>query len=1202
MPGVGEAMWIQKIVLDGFKSYAHRTVIGPFDREFNAITGLNGSGKSNIFDAICFVFAISNLNKVRVRDLRELIYKSGQAGIQKATVTIEFDNTDEQKPLGVNTPIITVTRQIMMGGRNKFFINGKSAQLAQVQTMFHSVQLNVNNPHFLIMQGSVTKVINQRPQETLAMLEEAAGTRMFELKKQAALGQLKRKDTRVAEVDRQLEEDISPKLRKLEGEREEYDQYVRAKQEIERIQRLRLAWHYETEKEKLQKGAGEQKELERRAQELKKDADKAAAEARRLTAECQSLREKDTSSLGRAVTAAQKSCDEVNKKLVEVKVELKARTDDEMKAKKAIEKLSAELAKAQQSGKDQEANAQQARKDAAKLEKQHAALEERLQKATQQLQLLRQGVAASAEGVTLTERLRQLTEERVTCEGTVKANAQKIKQIDRELEKRRGRQSGDDAAYRQTKEKLRLAEQELRKRERAISERAGAFDHDAAERLRSELHAAKAKQASLEREVSNLEVHVGGKMAVPWKHGMPRDLDDVNVRGKLALFVKVGEERHFVPLSVVAQTALQQIVVDNEQTAKRVLGEVTQRVTVCPLSKVQVNMLPETVRRRAAQVARAKGGEAHLALDLVDFEPAQVRPAVEFAFGGHLVCTDVDVATAVCFDKDVKARCVTLDGEQVQPGGVMSGGSSKALDQTLQRVAHWRAKEEELAQAREITKKLEARFNQCDQQRGAHQELEDKLEEARRECNELSYELEASKFHRMQQEIQNLETTRQEAEKELSDARARLAEVNEEMDEVQKEMKQHNPEGSKKKVEQEVARLKQELKENTRKLDRARQQALDVDEGEASLQEEVQRVQEEKRQAVAALAEASGERKERQERLTRLQEEKSEKDRAVQQAKRKSEAANKELKQKEQQLTDIGERREELDAEAQKCTLKARALDTETAAAKRRVAELEASDFVKQNRAKFGVSGTDLDWRSVDYEAEFKKLEKLRASNQKAAKTVNQKVLTMHEAVTERYNELVGRRRELQDDRQQMQGMIEELDHQKRRAVRETYESVTGDFSSIFGTLLPGANAKLHAEQDAESGEITGINVRVAMGQTWKEGLTELSGGQRSLLALSLILALLKYKPAPVYILDEVDAALDLSHTQNIGKMLKHHFRDRQFLVVSLKEGMFNNANVLFRVKLVEGQSTVSRWVGGREENGPETEGRVGGVKRVREP
>ncbi len=127
--------------------------------------------------------------------------------------------------------------------------------------------------------------------------------------------------------------------------------------------------------------------------------------------------------------------------------------------------------------------------------------------------------------------------------------------------------------------------------------------------------------------------------------------------------------------------------------------------------------------------------------------------------------------------------------------------------------------------------------------------------------------------------------------------------------------------------------------------------------------------------------------------------------------------------------------------------------------------------------------------------------------------------------------------------------------------------------------LLPGTFAKLEPTSDRSLME--GLEVKVAFNGVWKESLTELSGGQRSLLALSLILALLLFKPAPMYILDEVDAALDLSHTQNIGLMIRTHFSSSQFIVVSLKEGMFNNANVIFRTKFIDGVSTVSRTVSG---------------------
>ena len=161
-----------------------------FDPHFNAITGLNGSGKSNILDSICFVLGITNLSQVRAGNLSELVYKQGQAGVNKASVTVVFNNEDEStSPVGYEQcPEMTVTRQVLLGGRSKYLINGRNAPAGQVANLFHSVQLNVNNPHFLIMQGRITKVLNMKPPEILSMVEEAAGTRMFETKKQAPGG------------------------------------------------------------------------------------------------------------------------------------------------------------------------------------------------------------------------------------------------------------------------------------------------------------------------------------------------------------------------------------------------------------------------------------------------------------------------------------------------------------------------------------------------------------------------------------------------------------------------------------------------------------------------------------------------------------------------------------------------------------------------------------------------------------------------------------------------------------------------------------------------------------------------------------------------------------------------------------------------------------------------------------------------------
>ena len=236
-------MYIREIIIDGFKSYAKRTTVGEFDPLFTAITGLNGSGKSNILDSICFVLGINNLSQVRASNLQDLVYKSGQTGVTKATVTITFDNTDKaQSPMGYHwKDSITITRQVVIGGRNKYLIDGVQATPGRIHDLFTSVQLNIQNPHFLIMQGRITKVLNMKPPEILSLLEEAAGTRMWENKKSTAQRTIDKKNHKLSEINVTLENEINPTLTRLHSERAAYLSYQRCVSELEQLNRLQLA-------------------------------------------------------------------------------------------------------------------------------------------------------------------------------------------------------------------------------------------------------------------------------------------------------------------------------------------------------------------------------------------------------------------------------------------------------------------------------------------------------------------------------------------------------------------------------------------------------------------------------------------------------------------------------------------------------------------------------------------------------------------------------------------------------------------------------------------------------------------------------------------------------------------------------------------------------------------------------------------------
>jgi len=269
----------------------------------------------------------------------------------------------------------------------------------------------------------------------------------------------------------------------------------------------------------------------------------------------------------------------------------------------------------------------------------------------------------------------------------------------------------------------------------------------------------------------------------------------------------------------------------------------------------------------------------------------------------------------------------------------------------------------------------------------------------------------------------------------------------------------------------------------------------------------------------------------------------------------------------------------DVDLEIKRLSVSMNRAQKERAAAEKAVSSMHSKyPWIDSEKSAFSVTGGDYDFDAHDPESASQELKRLKEETEALSRKVNKKVMGMIEKAEGEYVELLRKRQVVENDKEKIQKVIEELDVKKKTEIESTWVKVNKDFGAIFSTLLPGASAKLEPPEGMAAWE--GLEVKVAFGEVWKESLSELSGGQRSLLALSLILSLLLFKPAPMYILDEVDAALDLSHTQNIGNMLKTHFSQSQFIVVSLKEGMFNNANVIFKTKFVDGVSTVSRTIG----------------------
>uniref|UniRef100_A0A8D8DRJ1 Structural maintenance of chromosomes protein n=1 Tax=Culex pipiens TaxID=7175 RepID=A0A8D8DRJ1_CULPI len=1170
-------MYIKSIIIDGFKSYGKRTEVHGFDPEFNAITGLNGTGKSNILDSICFVLGISNLVHVRATSLQELVYKSGQAGVTKATVTLVFDNTDkDQCPLGYEKcNEISITRQIVVGGKNKYLINGKTVQNKKVQDLFCSVQLNVNNPNFLIMQGRITKVLNMKPQEILSMIEEAAGTSVYEAKREHSIKLIEKKDAKLNELYTVLREEIEPKLEKLRKERAHYIEYQKVCRDIEYLTRLYVSHKYlqfvkavenseksiatlndtiEGNRKKIEGNVGECKEIEVGAKELQEKIDN---EGGGVLAELEA--ELSGESKKEATVAAERNStkDNIGVEQRKLKNLVKSIKDDEV----ALGKKEGEM---QRTG-----DMFQSLKDADEADaKAFADAQKRFEAVSAGLSTNEDGEAA-----TLQDQLMAAKQKAAESATAIKQSEMELKHCQQLLKEKERDANSSDAAYTEDKKKLTKTEGQIRALEAELQKID--YEEGSIEQLQE-------RKQQLTHEIRNLRGELDRKNAYRWEfqyRDPEPNFDRSSVKGMVAKLISVRDRKYALGLGTAAGGSLYSVVVDSDSTGKKLLqkGQLQTRTTMIPLNKISGRSIDmNTVRVADSLVGK---GRAVTSLSCVEYD-REIEPAMKFVFGGSFLAEDMNVAKQVTYHRQIMCRSVTLDGDVVDPSGTLSGGAKPKGGAVLLEVEEINQIQRALAQKEQEYQQVCAEISKLERVAARFGQLKEQLDLMQYELKTLQARLAQTKFQQAQQEIEDLKQKVETLQQTMVDARqtqtaanakvkdltAKIAdskgyrerELKSAEDEL-KRAKKKSEESRKnwKKHEQGFETLKLEIEELQKGIASAREQATKLEETIAELQEKLNSVSENSEAMVAAVQAVKQKIKEHKDKIN---------------------SQNKELKAKYHHRDKLLKQNEELELEIKKKENEIQKVRNDNKDGYNKISGLEEKyPWITEDKEFFGVKNTRYDYNKEDPQEAGRKLNKLQDSKEKMSRNINQKAMVLLEREEEQYKEVMRRKQVVEDDKKKIQKIITDLDEEKKKQLKVAWTEVNENFGSIFSTLLPGTQAQLVPPDGVNF--MKGLEVKVGFNGMWKESLTELSGGQRSLVALSLILAMLKYKPAPLYILDEVDAALDLSHTQNIGNMLKAHFTNSQFVIVSLKDGMFNNANVLFRTKFVDGMSGVTRTV-----------------------
>lgn len=1061
----------------------------------------------------------------------------------------------------------------MVGGKNKYLINGKNVLNKKVHDLFCSVQLNVNNPNFLIMQGRVTKVLNMKPAEILSMIEEASGTGMYEGKRDITIKALGKKEAKLKELETLLSEELTPQLEKLRKERAIYIEYQHVCSDVEYLTRIFYSHKYLLYKRALQSctdninkiengiTADEQTIVNSQARILEIDAEviqmqkvideESGGELKKLETELEQLSVSDGKTLAEfgstkdAINSAKRNLKLAEKSLRDDEIALRAKENEMASAGDTFQKLKA----------DDEAD--------------RLAFE----RAEKKFEAVSSGLSTNEDGelASLEDQLMSARTKASEAGTTIKKCEMETRQVTQMLKDKQNESQTSDSNYTRQKTQAKQMEANI---ERMTAELGGIkYTAGSLQAVQERKFASETQVRDLQRQLGRMGTH---RFDFQYSDPIP-NFDRRRVFGRLCKLFGVKDSKNYLALQIVGGGALYQVACDTEETGQLIIerGNLAQRSTMIPLNKIQGRSIdPAAVQLAEKLVGREN---VYTAISAITYED-RLDPIMRYAFGSTLICRDMDVATKVCYHPKIYTRCVTLGGDICDPGGSLEGGAAPAGNPILSEIAEIRELERLLADRQSELKQATTEYGQLEAVATRFDSLTENIDLTRLEYDRLlqSLALHSVEQHKRECEehTQNLEALQQR----VKEARAVQVKENAKIKDIESKLKD-----SKGHRERELKAAEAEMKAIKKKSEASAKCWKRREQEFQTMSMEI----EELKKAVLATNEQLANLKisiiDLEAKYMELEAKCADSRSVVDVVKVKIKDQKKKIHEQNRELAGQGTAKDKLAKDIQNLTLgikkkqnEVKNIRTENKDALGKVSMLEKKyEWINDDKDLFGLPNSRYDYSKDDPEQAGKKLGTLTEQKEKLGRNINHKAMELLEQQEKRFTDVSVKIKRVQNDRDSILTVIQNFDEKKKLEVKKAWAEVNDNFGGIFSTLLPGTNAKLQQPEGMEYYE--GLEVKVSFNGMWKENLTELSGGQRSLVALSLILAMLKFKPAPLYILDEVDAALDLSHTQNIGNMLKAHFKNSQFVVVSLKDGMFNNANVLFQTSFVDGMSHVQR-------------------------
>ena len=1174
-------MYLKNIEVYGFKSFAQK-INFEFHNGITGIVGPNGSGKSNVGDAVRWVLGEQSAKQLRGGNMQDVIFSGteNRKPLSFASVSITLDNGDHKLPVDFNE--VTVTRRLYRSGESEYLINGSGCRLKDIQEMFYDTGIGKEG-YSIIGQGQIDKILSGKPEERRELFDEAAGIVKFKRRKNTTLKKLEEEKQNLVRVTDILSE-LTKQLEPLEKQSETARVYLAKRDELRELDVNLFLLENEENGKKL-------KELEQILEQTQKELDKAQnaydqtkVEYERLEQELESLNARlDELKEQQQENALQKQQYESQRQILEEQILSGRQNCEHYQSRLSV--LKDELAQREQQKEEltgQKNNLQTSLK----------AITEKLHTEEKHLELINVNVEECSNAV---EEGKNEIIEILNSRATTKGKAQRFDAMMEQLDIRKAeisqkilRLKSEEAELAEEKNKISLKFNKISDVIQSMNDECVRLEkeiYEIQDQLKKQNSQMEIGQTAYHREASRLESlkniterYDGYGNSI--RRVMEQKSREPGIRGVVADIIHVDKD-YEIAIETALGGSIQNIVTDNEQTAKRMIEFLKKnrygRATFLPLSNMNARggVSQKEVLREPGVIGTAD--------TLVQADP-EYAGLVQYLLGRVLVVDHIDHAIAIGKKYRHSLRMVTIEGESLNPGGSMTGGAFRNNSNLLGR----RREIEELERSvRQLKKELEEMQHSISENRSRRNVLRDTIADIQEKLRQQYIAQNTAKVNLEQLEEKEKEIQRSylNIDRDQAALRQQAGEIREDhssiareleasqrdekeletfIDTKQKELEEWKEEEASKIKELEQIRLEKStleqqqnfLQENLNRLmsetDSFHKEAEELRENLLNSKEEIH----EKEQGIQGLKEASGE-------CAKLEE----------QLQERRENCQKEKEEKTVSHKSFFEKRDHL---SEKTTL----LDKECYRLKNQTEKLEEQ---RENQISYMweeyeiTPNNALSYRNetmTDSLVIRQDVSRIKDEIRKLG-AVNVNAIEDYKELLERHTFLSGQYEDIVTAEKTLEGIILELDEGMRKQFTEKFQDIQREFDRAFKELFGGGKGTLELAEDED---ILEAGIRIISQPPGKklQNMMQLSGGEKALTAIALLFAIQNLKPSPFCLLDEIEAALDDSNVGRFASYLQKLTKNTQFIIITHRRGTMNAADRLYGITMQEkGVSTL---------------------------